>query len=81
MSPLVNKDFTNPALSFDEEELETMINSFKNNITTTDQNEYDLDDIHGKVHWVDYPYIGLGEKPHNPNKYATDEDLERIIGG
>ena len=44
-------------------------------------NEYDLEDIHGKVHWVDYPYIGIGEKPYKHKRHATEEDLERIIGG
>lgn len=42
--------------------------------------EYDLDDIHGKIHFVDYPYIGIGEKPKSSKK-ATYEQLENIVGG
>ena len=42
-------------------------------------NENDLEDIHGKVHWVDYPYIGIGEKPRKRKK-RSEEDLERIGG-
>lgn len=38
MSPLVNKDFMNPSLSLDDEEVEKMIKSFKDNVTTTNQN-------------------------------------------
>lgn len=34
-----------------------------------------------KEYWVDYPYLGIGEKPFKPKKHATEEDLERIIGG
>ena len=34
--------------------------------------------------WVDYPYIGIGKKPHTLNKkkrIPTEEDIEKIIGG
>jgi len=32
--------------------------------------------------WVDYPYIGIGEKPYSKNKKKlTEEQLERILGG
>lgn len=37
-----------------------------------------------KDEWVDYPYIGIGEKPYNfksKNKTPTEDQLERIIGG
>ena len=33
---------------------------------------------------VDYPYIGIGKKPHTFNKkkrIPTEDDIERIIGG
>ena len=43
--------------------------------------EYNLEDIHGKIHFVDYPYIGIGEKPKGKKRKATEEDLEKIIGG
>lgn len=32
-------------------------------------------------YWVDYPYIGIGEKPRKSKRLPTEEDLERIIGG
>lgn len=38
--------------------------------------------INNKDEWVDYPYIGIGEKPNSKNKgKLTEEQLERIIGG
>lgn len=34
------------------------------------------------IELTDYPYLGIGKKPnHNKQHYATDEQLERIIGG
>jgi hypothetical protein len=30
--------------------------------------------------WTDYPYLGIGKKPHK-NKYPTEMQLENIIGG
>ena len=41
--------------------------------TTTEEDE-----------WVDYPYIGIGKKPHTFNKkkrIPTEDDIERIIDG
>ena len=32
------------------------------------------------IDWTDYPYIGIGKKPHG-NKYLSEDDLEKIIGG
>ena len=43
--------------------------------------EYDLNDIHEKIHFVDYPYIGIGEKPWKKKVFCTEEDIEKIIGG
>ena len=43
-----------------------------------------MENINNKEEWVDYPYIGCGEKPHLFNKkrkIPTEEDIERIIGG
>ena len=35
-----------------------------------------------KEEWVDYPYIGIGEKPgYGKHKIPTEDQLERIIGG
>ena len=51
-----------------------IMGDYENNKSVT------LDDNHGKLFYVDFPYIGIGEKPKT-KKYATDEELERIIGG
>ena len=62
------------------EEFEQMKEAYDKNKTETKRNVYDLENIHGKVDWVDFPYIGIGEKPCK-GKYLTDEQLENIIGG
>ena len=31
---------------------------------------------------TDYPYLGIGKKPfYNKQKFASEEQLEKIIGG
>jgi hypothetical protein len=41
----------------------------------------DIEEIED-IELTDYPYLGIGKKPnHNKQHYATDEQLERIIGG
>lgn len=78
---MVNKDMTNQSL------LDTINKDYENNITTStgDKITYetksdDIDEIDWRDYLIDYPYIGIGEKPKT-KKYATDEELERIIAG
>ena len=34
------------------------------------------------IELTDYPYLGIGKKPfHNKQHFATDDQLEQIIGG
>ena len=74
---MANKDIFNQSL------LDVINKDYKNNITTSTgykvTYETKFDDI-DEIYWCDYPYLGIGEKPKT-NKYATDEELERIIGG
>lgn len=39
--------------------------------------------IEEKDELVDYPYLGIGEKPYfgKKHKTPTEEQLERIVGG
>lgn len=40
-----------------------------------------MDKIDDKEEWVDYPYLGIGEKPSfGKNKVPTEEQIERMIG-
>ena len=46
-----------------------------------------MDQIEDKEEWVDYPYLGIGEKPNfnktrvGKKKIPTDDQIERIISG
>lgn len=31
-----------------------------------------------KIEWIDYPYIGLGEKPSNGKDIISDDKLEKL---
>ena len=31
-----------------------------------------------KIEWMDYPYIGLGEKPSNGKDIISDDKLEKL---
>ena len=44
-------------------------------------NNNNSDESHEKIYFVDYPYIGIGEKSFKHKRKPTEEDLERIIGG
>ena len=33
------------------------------------------------IELTDYPYLGIGKKPSQKNKYATEDELEKIISG
>lgn len=33
------------------------------------------------IELIDYPYLGIGKKPSQKNKYPTEEQLEKIISG
>ena len=35
--------------------------------------------IDDKTEWVDYPYIGLGEKPSYRKVIISDEELEKLF--
>lgn len=76
---MVNKDIFNQSL------LDAMNKDYENNITTSTGHkvkyETKIDDIE-EIDWCDYPYIGIGRKPIlNKKQQASDEQLERIIGG
>ena len=81
MSPLVDKESLQREFPITPE-IEKMWEDYDKNkqqlqvkmqYTNTDEDE-----------WVDYPYIGIGIKPHTLNKkkrIPNEEDVERIIGG
>lgn len=42
-------------------------------------NEINADTKIEELEIIDYPYLGIGKKPSQKNKYPTEEQLEKII--